>query len=154
MNLFSRRMLGGLVAVAATALMVGSGMSQQINLKFNDSLPLNDRNTQMSILPWMERVTERTNGQVTFTHFPNGQIGKGQDALASRGRGASGRAGRQQADRQFTQFLVSAKEGETHPFLVVRPPRPGSLQVGGRSALCDPRKRLHGLGNTNVTHVD
>lgn len=81
MEVHNRRSLGGLVAVA-TALMVTAVSAQEINLKLSDSLPLNDRNTMMSILPWMERVTERTNGKVTFTHFPNGQIGKGQDALA------------------------------------------------------------------------
>lgn len=74
--------IGGMAAITAVALCIGAASAQEFNLKFSDSLPVNDRNVLMSIKPWMERVTERTGGKVTFTHFPNQQIGRAQDALA------------------------------------------------------------------------
>lgn len=82
MKLISRLASRIALAAAATSLGFAAATAADINLKFSDSLPLNDRNTNLSINPWIERVTERTGGKVEFSHFPNEQLGKGRDALA------------------------------------------------------------------------
>src|SRR5699024_8594493 len=51
------------------------------NLKFADSFPLEHYLSSEGMVWWMERVTELTDGEVTFTHFPAEQIAKADNIL-------------------------------------------------------------------------
>lgn len=50
----------------------------KITLRVADSLPTNHI-FSVGFQSWMKRVTELTNGQVQFQHFPNEQLGKRKD---------------------------------------------------------------------------
>jgi TRAP-type C4-dicarboxylate transport system substrate-binding protein len=71
-------------ALAMTALALALGVSPansqpaKITLRVADSLPTNHV-FSVGIQAWMKRVTERTNGQVVFQHFPHEQLGKRKD---------------------------------------------------------------------------
>ena len=95
------------------------------------------------------RHTQQRGLQITMR-----QVVERQDALTGRRRAAGGAAGGQQAHFQLSQFLVGAKEGKAHTFLVVCTPHPGTFQVGGRSALGNACKLLHSLDNVDLSHVD
>lgn len=53
--------------------------AKPIVLKFGTHLTDKHNLTLNAVIPWMERVTELTNGQVTFEHYPNSQMGKAAD---------------------------------------------------------------------------
>jgi TRAP-type C4-dicarboxylate transport system substrate-binding protein len=53
--------------------------SDKIVLKFGTHLTENHNLTENAVNPWMERVTELTDGKVTFEHYPNSQMGKAAD---------------------------------------------------------------------------
>lgn len=60
----------------------GSGSEtnvEKITLKLADSVPSTGAFSQQGIQPFMKRVTELTNGQVEFEHYPSEQLGKAQD---------------------------------------------------------------------------
>jgi TRAP-type C4-dicarboxylate transport system substrate-binding protein len=50
-------------------------------LRFSDYLPATHYLTVEGSMPFMKAVTDRTNGEVTFQHFPAQQLGKSQDFL-------------------------------------------------------------------------
>ncbi len=54
---------------------------EPINLVVADSNPPGHYNVTHGITPWMERVTELTDGQVTFEYFPAEQLGAELDLL-------------------------------------------------------------------------
>ncbi|MBR0972630.1 TRAP transporter substrate-binding protein DctP [Bradyrhizobium japonicum] len=70
---------------AAVALSLSLPLStlqaQALELKVADSFPGDHYLVRLMLKPWMEDVTKRTNGGVTFTHYPNQQIGKATDML-------------------------------------------------------------------------
>ncbi|MDD2499009.1 MAG: TRAP transporter substrate-binding protein DctP [Desulfitobacteriaceae bacterium] len=53
--------------------------AEKIVLKFGTHLTDKHNLTLNAAIPWMERVTELTDGQVTFEHYPNSQMGKATD---------------------------------------------------------------------------
>lgn len=53
--------------------------AEPIVLKFGTHLTENHNLTLNAVIPWMERVTELTDGQVTFEHYPNSQMGQAKD---------------------------------------------------------------------------
>lgn len=55
--------------------------AQAIELKVADSFPVGHYLVRLILQPWMDEVTKRTNGGVTFIHYPNQQIGKAADML-------------------------------------------------------------------------
>jgi TRAP-type C4-dicarboxylate transport system substrate-binding protein len=56
-----------------------SESAEPIVLKFGTHLTENHNLTVNAVKPWMDRVTELTDGQVTFEHYPNSQMGKASD---------------------------------------------------------------------------
>jgi len=68
-------------AVLALLLPVSTMSAQALELKVADSFPGDHYLVRLMLKPWMDDVTKRTNGAVTFTHYPNQQIGKATDML-------------------------------------------------------------------------
>jgi TRAP-type C4-dicarboxylate transport system substrate-binding protein len=52
-----------------------------LEVKIADSFPAGHYMVRLVLQPWMDEVTRRTNGAVTFDYFPNQQIGKAADML-------------------------------------------------------------------------
>ena len=68
-------------AVLALSLPVSTLSAQALELKVADSFPAGHYLVRLMLKPWMDDVTKRTNGAVTFTYYPNQQIGKAADML-------------------------------------------------------------------------
>jgi TRAP-type C4-dicarboxylate transport system substrate-binding protein len=66
-----------LAATLATATVPASA----VELKVADSFPVGHYLVRLMLKPWMDDVTKRTNGAVTFSYFPNQQLGKATDML-------------------------------------------------------------------------
>jgi TRAP-type C4-dicarboxylate transport system substrate-binding protein len=60
---------------------LGATPAQALQLKIADSFPAGHYLVRLMLKPWMDEVTKRTNGAVTFTYYPNQQIGKAADML-------------------------------------------------------------------------
>jgi TRAP-type C4-dicarboxylate transport system substrate-binding protein len=73
--------LAGSVAVLSLVGPLASAPSQALELKVADSLPTGHYLVRLMLKPWMDDVTKRTNGAVTFSYYPNQQIGKAADML-------------------------------------------------------------------------
>lgn len=71
----------GMVGAAAIGFGLVSAPSQALELKVADSFPAGHYLVRLVLKPWMDDVTKRTNGAVTFTYYPNQQIGKAADLL-------------------------------------------------------------------------
>lgn len=54
---------------------------EEIVLKFGTHLTEDHNLTLNAVIPWMERVEELTEGQVTFDHYPNSQMGAATDTF-------------------------------------------------------------------------
>ena len=67
--------------VASIAIAIVSTPSQALELKVADSFPAGHYLVRLMLKPWMDDVTKRTNGAVTFSYYPNQQIGKAADML-------------------------------------------------------------------------
>src|ERR1700761_8746792 len=67
------------------ALLVGSSLAAQaadaVRLRVADSFPKGHFLVKLILEPWMADVTKRTNGTVTFEHYPAQQLGKAADML-------------------------------------------------------------------------
>ena len=67
------------------ALLIGSTIAVQaadpIRLRVADSFPKGHFLVKLILEPWMADVTKRTNGAVTFEHYPGQQLGKAADML-------------------------------------------------------------------------
>src|SRR5262245_14751891 len=70
-----------LAAALALSLPVSTLPVQALELKVPDSFPAGHYLVRLMLKPWMDDVTRRTNGGVTFTYYPNQQIGKAADML-------------------------------------------------------------------------
>ncbi|MDA9510398.1 C4-dicarboxylate ABC transporter [Bradyrhizobium sp. CCBAU 11386] len=68
-------------AAFALSLPVSTLPAQALELKVADSFPAGHYLVRLLLKPWMDDVTKRTNGAVTFTYYPNQQIGKAADML-------------------------------------------------------------------------
>jgi TRAP-type C4-dicarboxylate transport system substrate-binding protein len=68
-------------AVLALSLPISTLSAQALELKVADSFPAGHYLVRLMLKPWMDDVTKRTNGAVTFTYYPNQQIGKAADML-------------------------------------------------------------------------
>lgn len=55
--------------------------AQALELKVADSFPAGHYLVRLMLKPWMDDVTKRTNGAVTFSYYPNQQMGKATDLL-------------------------------------------------------------------------
>ncbi len=64
--------------IASTAL---AQAADPIKLRVADSFPKGHYLVKLVLEPWMEQVTKRTNGAVTFEHYPAQQLGKATDML-------------------------------------------------------------------------
>jgi len=74
------------VALVAGAAILGLARAPAAQadqtLRVADSLPVGHYAAEQGIKPWMEAVTQKTNGAVTFQYFPAEQLGKAKDLLA------------------------------------------------------------------------
>jgi TRAP-type C4-dicarboxylate transport system substrate-binding protein len=74
----------GIIGPAVALSMAGSlssGPAKALELKVADSFPAGHYLVRLMLKPWMDDVTKRTNGAVTFSYYPNQQIGKAADML-------------------------------------------------------------------------
>lgn len=77
----------------------GESGSKPIVLKFGTHLTDNHCLTTHAVNPWMEKVTELTDGQVTFEYYGNSQMGKAADALSLLNTGV--------LDCSYTLYMVN-----------------------------------------------
>jgi TRAP-type C4-dicarboxylate transport system substrate-binding protein len=64
--------------IASTAL---AQAADPVRLRVADSFPKGHYLVKLVLEPWMEQVSKRTNGAVTFEHYPAQQLGKAADML-------------------------------------------------------------------------
>jgi TRAP-type C4-dicarboxylate transport system substrate-binding protein len=69
------------VSVLALSLPLSTMSAQALELKVADSFPAGHYLVRLMLKPWMDDVTKRTDGAVTFSYYPNQQIGKAADVL-------------------------------------------------------------------------
>jgi TRAP-type C4-dicarboxylate transport system substrate-binding protein len=55
--------------------------AQALELRVADSFPAGHYLVRLMLKPWMDEVTRKTNGAVTFSYYPNQQLGKATDML-------------------------------------------------------------------------
>jgi TRAP-type C4-dicarboxylate transport system substrate-binding protein len=72
-------------ALAGSGLLIATTVLAQaadpVKLRVADSFPKGHYLVKLILEPWMEEVTKRTNGAVTFEHYPAQQLGKAADML-------------------------------------------------------------------------
>ena len=73
-------MIGAAVALSMTGSLADSP-AQALELKVANSFPAGHYLVRLMLKPWMDDVTKRTNGAITFSYYPNQQIGKAADML-------------------------------------------------------------------------
>lgn len=81
----------GVAALAVLASTLGAQQSfaeEAVTLRFGTHLTPKHNLTVNAVEPWMARVTELSEGQVQFQHFPNSQMGKAKDIYRLVGSGA------------------------------------------------------------------
>ncbi len=81
----------GAAALAVVASGLGVSLAQADDaetLRFGTHLTVQHNLTVNAVEPWMERVTELSDGKVQFEHFPNSQMGKAKDIYRLVGAGA------------------------------------------------------------------
>lgn len=61
------------------ALSAGQVQAQSTEFSFSHTLPATHPIHTTGFVPWAESITEATNGEVTFSFFPAGQMGVGRD---------------------------------------------------------------------------
>ena len=64
--------------IASTTL---AQAADPVKLRVADSFPKGHYLVKLVLEPWMEQVSKRTNGAVTFEHYPAQQLGKATDML-------------------------------------------------------------------------
>jgi len=78
-------MVALLRALAGSGLLIATTVLAQaadpVKLRVADSFPKGHYLVKLILEPWMEEVTKRTNGAVTFEHYPAQQLGKATDML-------------------------------------------------------------------------
>src|ERR1700710_311305 len=73
-----RTLAGSGFLIATTVL---AQAADPVKLRVADSFPKGHYLVKLILEPWMEEVTKRTNGAVTFEHYPSQQLGKASDML-------------------------------------------------------------------------
>jgi TRAP-type C4-dicarboxylate transport system substrate-binding protein len=73
-----RTLAGSGLLIATTVL---AQAADPVKLRVADSFPKGHYLVKLILEPWMEEVTKRTNGAVTFEHYPAQQLGKATDML-------------------------------------------------------------------------
>ena len=72
-------------ALVAYGLLIASTIlahaAEPIKLRVADWFPKGHYLVKLVLEPWMEEVQKRTNGAVTFEHYPAQQLGKAADML-------------------------------------------------------------------------
>lgn len=69
-----------MIALAALSLCGAVGAAEK--LRVADSLPVDHYISGNLVEPWMKKVTELTDGEVTFEYYPAEQMGKAKDLLS------------------------------------------------------------------------
>ncbi|NYZ14400.1 TRAP transporter substrate-binding protein DctP [Azospirillum sp. RWY-5-1] len=78
-----RPLLGAALLVAASGVTPTSAQEGgALRLRLADSLPAGHFLTNYATRYFMEEVTKRSNGAVTFEHYPSEQLGKAKDIIA------------------------------------------------------------------------
>ena len=79
----NRPTIAAMIGACLSLGLSGTASAQdKIELRFADSLPATHLFTRELAQPWMDAVTEKTNGSITFQHFPAQQLGKARDMLS------------------------------------------------------------------------
>lgn len=73
--------MAAIASVAVLASLAPSAPASALELKVADSFPAGHYLVRLLLKPWLDDVTKRTDGKVTFTYYPNQQIGKAADML-------------------------------------------------------------------------
>lgn len=73
-----RMFTGSGLLIASTVL---AQAADPVKLRVADSFPKGHYLVKLVLEPWMEEVTKRTDGAVTFEHYPAQQLGKATDML-------------------------------------------------------------------------
>lgn len=77
-----RRLYQAWVSALIMALTAGTAWAAEARkLRVADSFPKGHYLVKLVLEPWMTEVTKRTNGAITFEHFPAQQLGKATDML-------------------------------------------------------------------------
>ncbi len=79
---------GAVAALVAATWSAAAPAQQKIELRVADSFPASHYMVAAA-KSWMEAVTQKTHGQVTFKYFGNEQLGKAKDMLALTQAGAA-----------------------------------------------------------------
>tara|TARA_R100000005_G_scaffold38740_3_gene18133 strand:+ start:14980 stop:16014 length:1035 start_codon:yes stop_codon:yes gene_type:complete len=77
----SKLVLTAVAALVASLPVTTSVAQEAIKLRLAHSFPTAHFIQVQAVEPWMAQVTERTDGRVTFEHFPAEQLGKAKDML-------------------------------------------------------------------------
>lgn len=75
----SKTKTAAIIAGCAVSLLSTAALSK--NLKFADSFPVTHPISIDGDVYWMDKITEKTNGDITFTYFPAEQIAKAGSIL-------------------------------------------------------------------------
>ncbi len=79
----ARKIVFALALAATTAgFFSGPAQAEPRKLRIADSFPGSHYLVRLLLQPWMAEVTKRTDGEITFEHFPSQQLGKAGDMLA------------------------------------------------------------------------
>lgn len=65
----------GLLGAAATIALAGGAWAQDVTLRLHQFLPEQAPVPSQVLVPWMERVTEASDGRIAFEHYPAMQLG-------------------------------------------------------------------------------
>lgn len=74
-----RRAIAGYGFLVASVALAQA--AEPVKLRVADSFPKGHYLVKLILEPWMAEVTKRTNGAVTFEHYPAQQLGKAADML-------------------------------------------------------------------------
>lgn len=85
--MFTFRTLMATAAVSALGAFAPALAQDTVTMKFGTHLTPQHNLTVNAVEPWMEMVTELSDGRIEFQHFPNSQMGKASDIYKLVGNG-------------------------------------------------------------------
>ena len=77
-----RKIRNGILAGCALLGMMTAASGQEVSLRIGDSFPVGHYIPENMTKVWMDKVTELTDGNVTFEYYPAEQLGKAKDLLS------------------------------------------------------------------------
>src|SRR5690606_6882451 len=77
-----RKIRNGILAGCALLGMMTAASGQEVSLRIGDRFPVGHYIPENMTKVWMDKVTELTDGNVTFEYYPAEQLGKAKDLLS------------------------------------------------------------------------